>query len=66
MTYSEEPTVQTQNNRGEWVEAIPEPFYVGFRLKKCRCSECGEIFSSTQRYREHYAYAHILGMGSTR
>jgi hypothetical protein len=45
----------TQNKRGEWVPAIPLPFY-GLR-KKCRC---GAKFWTEQRYREHYALHHII------
>ncbi len=40
----------TQNKRGEWVPAIPEPYY-GIR-KMC---ECGKKFFTLKRYREHYA-----------
>lgn len=52
---------QTQNDRGEWVPAIPEPLFVGFRLRKCRC-DCGEVRKSRESYREHYALAHVLGL----
>ena len=52
---------QTQNERGEWVPAIPLPLYVGFLHRKCRC-DCGQTFRSGQRYREHYALRHILGL----
>jgi hypothetical protein len=51
----------TQNDRGEWVPAIPEPLYVGWRLRRCRC-DCGETFRNRRRYREHYALAHVLGL----
>jgi hypothetical protein len=62
------PTTSAQNVRGEWVPAIPLPFY-GSRFVAC---ECGRKFWSvfyrtdkmTKRYCEHYAYAHILGMES--
>lgn len=50
-------SMQTQTRRG-WVPAIPEPFYIGFRLRRCRC-DCGLTFRNKQRYREHYAYQHI-------
>lgn len=52
---------QTQNDRGEWAPAIPEPLYVGVRLRKCRC-DCGEVRKGRKSYREHYALAHILGL----
>lgn len=51
---------QTTNKRGDWVPSIPVPFYG--RRKHCRC---GRRFWTEQRYREHYAYAHILGMEDT-
>lgn len=53
--------VQACNKRGEYVPAVPEPLYVGWRLKKCQC-DCGEVFKTRREYRGHYAYAHILGM----
>lgn len=54
-------TTQAQNDRGEWVPAIPEPLFVGFRLRKARC-DCGETFRGRLRYREHFALVHILGL----
>lgn len=48
-----------QNNRGEWVPAIPEPYFLLFGRTRC---ECGEKIKSRQRYREHYALVHILGL----
>ena len=54
-------TVTAQNDRGQWVPAIPEPLFVGFRLRKCRC-DCGDLRPNRQSYREHYALAHILGL----
>lgn len=44
-----------QNKLGEWVPAIPLPFF-GFR-RKCRC---GAKFWTLEGYRGHYALAHIL------
>jgi len=49
---------QTQNERGEWVPAIPEPYFRAFGRVRC---DCGEKFRNRRRYREHYALAHILG-----
>ncbi len=46
---------QTQNKRGQWVPAIPLPFY-GLR-KHCHC---GRKFWTMDGYRGHYALAHIL------
>jgi hypothetical protein len=45
--------VQTQNQRGEWVPAIPLPL-LGIR-KRCGC---GRRFWTMDGYRAHYAYAH--------
>lgn len=50
-------TNQVKNNRGEYVPAIPLPYY-GLK-KKC---ECGETFWTEIRYEEHYALKHILGL----
>lgn len=49
----------TQNSRGEWVPAIPEPYFVMFGWVKC---SCGSKFRGRSRYREHFALAHILGL----
>lgn len=49
--------VQGQNSRGEWIPAIPLPFY-GLR-KIC---ECGDKFWYEKNYRAHYALEHILGI----
>jgi hypothetical protein len=51
----EQPEVTTQNDRGEWVPAIPLPLY-GLR-KHCTC---GRRFWTMGGYRGHYALAHIL------
>ena len=50
--------IQQQNNDGSWGPAIPEPFFVGWRLRKCRC-DCGRVFKSRDKYREHYAAGHL-------
>lgn len=49
----------TQNDRGEWVPAIPEPYFLMFGWVKC---SCGSKFRGRSRYREHFALAHILGL----
>lgn len=49
------PTAMQTNSRGQYVPAIPLPFF-GFR-KKCHC---GAKFWTLNRYREHYALHHIL------
>jgi hypothetical protein len=53
--------VTTQNDRGEWVPAIPVPFY-GLR-KHC---SCGRKFWTERGYRGHYALAHILRLDRSR
>jgi hypothetical protein len=52
-------TASVRNRRGEWVPAIPLPFY-GLRY---RC-ECGRKFWTAAGYQGHYALAHILHLGS--
>lgn len=47
--------ITTENDHGEWVPAIPVPFY-GLR-KGCHC---GQKFWTMPGYRGHYALAHIL------
>lgn len=53
--------VAVLNSKGQWVPAIPEPMFVGFRLRHCRC-DCGEIRKTRRSYREHYALTHIVGL----
>jgi hypothetical protein len=48
---------QVQNERGQWVPAVPLPF---FGLRK-RCS-CGRKFWTMDGYRGHYALCHILSL----
>jgi hypothetical protein len=48
-------TVSMQNERGEWVPALPEPFY-GLR-KRC---DCGAKFWTKKAYQAHYALEHIV------
>ena len=50
-----EDEVHQENSRGQYVPAIPEPF---FGIKK-RC-ECGKTFWTIAAYRGHYALVHIL------
>jgi len=47
--------ITTENKKGEFVPAIPLPFY-GLR-KMCHC---GKKFWTEERYEEHYALHHIL------
>lgn len=46
-----------QNQRGEWVPAIPEPLFLAFGRVRC---DCGAKYRNRNRYREHYALTHIL------
>ena len=48
-----------QNSRGEWVPAIPLPFYSS--LPHYRCPECQAAYWTLPGYRGHYALEHILG-----
>lgn len=57
--WAEKFTDLTTNRIGEYVPAIPMPFYL--RFGRCKC-DCGKSFSSEKRYREHYALSHILNL----
>lgn len=50
------PEVQTQNKKGKWVTAIPEPYYSVIQVQ---CG-CGETFFTLRGYKGHYALEHIL------
>lgn len=56
---TEDVVVYAQNSHGEYVPAIPEPFF-GF-LGRCTC-ECGKVCGGRENYRGHYALVHILGL----
>lgn len=59
---TERPAGASQQNLiGQWVPAIPEPLFVGWRLRKCRCA-CGETFKGRTAYRGHYALVHIMAL----
>lgn len=51
--------VRALNGRGEWVTAIPEPYFLSFGRVRC---DCERKFRGRDRYRDHFAYAHVLGM----
>jgi hypothetical protein len=53
-------TTQTQNDRGEWVPAIPLPLFLNFG--RVQCDDCGHRSFGQRRYREHFALAHVLGL----
>lgn len=52
---------QTQNKQGEWVPAIPEPYYHLLR-KECYMDNCHEKFWTILGYRSHFALRHIMGL----
>lgn len=45
-----------ENERGQWVVAIPEPY---FKLIRKRC-ECGKLFWTMEGYKGHFALRHII------
>lgn len=55
MSDTPPPKITTQNREGQWVPAIPLPFY-GLQ-KRCYC---GARFWTSRGYRGHYALVHIL------
>lgn len=55
-------SIRTKNKYGEWVPAIPEPFFGFFGRVKCFTGDCHEVFRSREEYRAHYALKHILGL----
>ena len=55
-------TTQAQNNDGEWVPAIPEPFYL-FRSCRCPRMDCRRRFRDKETYQGHFALVHILKLG---
>lgn len=50
--------ITCQNKRGEWVPAIPLPYFRAFRYE---CT-CGKKFWTLYGYEAHYALRHILGL----
>ena len=62
MHVPEEPS--TKNAYGDWVPAIPEPFWVGRFRWKPQCLDCAAkpTFKSETEYRGHYALFHVLGL----
>ena len=53
-------SVMQENPDGTWSQAIPEPFFVGFKLKKAQC-DCGKVFKNREAYREHWQLEHTDG-----
>lgn len=51
----------TQNTRGEWVPAIPLPYYLPLHRFRCGEGGCSRTFWTMEGYRGHYAVAHVLG-----
>jgi hypothetical protein len=60
--------VQTTNEDGAWVPAIPLPFYLprltGLRFG-CGDYDCDRRFWTMRGYRGHYALRHVLKLGDT-
>jgi hypothetical protein len=48
-----------KNKIGDWVPAIPEPYYHYLNILEC---VCGKHFWTRERYEEHYALRHILNL----
>lgn len=49
--------ISCKNKKGEYVPAIPEPYYLLFGRVKCNC---GQKFRNKKEYRGHFALEHIL------
>ena len=60
MSIEQNTDVLVKNKRGEWVPAIPEPYYLLFR-KECY-PVCGKKFWTKEGYEGHFALKHILGL----
>ena len=62
--------IYEQNALGEYQPSIPEPYFVGWKLRKFRCPcgpngfRKGPTFKTRIDYDEHYFHAHILGRGN--
>jgi hypothetical protein len=54
-------SVSVQNSKGQWVPAIPLPYFLPFHRYRCGM-KCRETFWTTAGYRGHYALVHILGL----
>lgn len=57
--------LRRQNKQGEWIPAIPLPFYF-LAYKQCRWYKkgekpCDKRFFTLRGYQGHYALVHILG-----
>lgn len=46
-----------QNSRGQWVPAVPAPY---FRFIGFSCPKCKERYWTMKGYQGHYALKHIL------
>jgi hypothetical protein len=62
---TETATSATQNARGEWVPAIPLPYFFQVIVPYCECHCHARFFGrhggrALRRYEEHYALHHIL------
>jgi hypothetical protein len=54
-------SISARNDRGEWVPAVPLPFFA-WPMK--RCGTCRRRFWTTSGYQGHYALVHILALSS--
>ena len=51
--------IEAQNIDGNWVEAIPKPYYCMIKVE-CPKPECLRRFWTEEGYKGHYALIHIL------
>lgn len=62
--------ISCQNKYGEWVPAIPLPFYYPRSLfwwtfvccAKTEKGACNKGFKTEEEYRGHYALVHVMGL----
>lgn len=65
LVTNSENQVWSENENGTWSESIPEPLWVGWRLRKAKCI-CGKKFKQKMAYQLHYRYAHTNNKEYTR
>jgi hypothetical protein len=47
----------TQNDRGQWVPAIPMPFVTTWNKYRCTCRK--KPFWTLEEYKQHWVYEHV-------
>ena len=52
--------LRRQNKNGEWIPAIPLPYY-WLGTKGCKRADCKKKFFTLRGYQGHYALVHIVG-----